>query len=92
MRQYEFALVLTESAGKDESKLKKQISKLVEDVKGKVKETKALGVKPLAYPIKKQDKGWYGIFMVELPEESLVELDKQIRLNEDILRYILVRA
>lgn len=92
MRQYEFALVLTESAGKDESKIKKEISKLVEEVKGKVKDTKILGMRQLAYPIKKQDKGWYGIFMVELPEEAMAELDKQVRIKQDFLRYLLVRV
>jgi len=49
-------------------------------------------MRQLAYPIRKKDKGWYGIFMVELPEEAMAELDKQVRLRQDFLRYLLVRV
>ncbi len=92
MRQYEFALVLKETAGKDEVKAKKIATDLVSSVKGKILKSNILGMRSLAYPIKKQTNGWYGVFVVELPEDSMEEFDKQIRLNEEILRYLLVRV
>jgi len=63
----------------------------VEQVKGKITKSNILGVRQFAYMVKKQSKGSYGIFKVELPENSIGELDKQIRLNEEILRYLLVK-
>jgi small subunit ribosomal protein S6 len=92
MQTYEFALVLTEEAGKDEASAKKLATELLDKVKGKVKESKVLGMRQLAYPIKKANRGWYGIFMVELEVESIAELDKLIKLEEKILRYLLTRA
>ena len=92
MRQYEFALVLKETAGKDEVKAKKIATDLVSSVKGKILKSNILGMRSLAYPIKKQTNGWYGVFVVELTEDSMEEFDKQIRLNEEILRYLLVRV
>ncbi len=92
MKKYEFALVLQELTGKDESQAKKLVEKLVVEVKGKITESKVLGNKPLAYPIKKQTIGWYGIFVVELPEEGVSKLDQLVKLEEKILRYLIVRA
>jgi len=92
MQTYEFALVLTEEAGKNEASAKKLVTELLDKVKGKVKESKILGMRELAYPIKKANRGWYGIFLVEAPKEAGAELDKMIKLEEKILRYLLVRA
>lgn len=92
MRIYEFALVLKESTGKDEAKAIKLVSDLVASVKGKITKTNIIGGKQLAYPIKKQTLGWYGIFTVTLPEEACPELDKLVKTKEEILRYLLVRV
>jgi len=92
MRLYEFALVLTEEAGKDDKSYQKQISELLEGQKGIIKESKILGVKPLAYSIKGQVRGWYGVFKVELLEDKLDELEKQVKMNSNILRHLLIRA
>lgn len=92
MKKYEFALVLKESTGKDESKAKQLIVDLVSQVKGKIIESKVLGTRQLAYPIKKQTTGWYGFYVVELPEEGVVQLDHLVKIDEKILRYLIVRA
>ena len=92
MRIYEFALVLTEETGRDETKAKKLVSDLVAELKGKVIDSKILGVRDLAYPIRKATRGWYGIFNVELSEDSGPELEKQVKMNEKILRHLLVRG
>lgn len=93
MKTYELALILTEQAGKDEVKAKKLVSDLISEVKGKVKKTNnILGIRDFAYPIKKLDRGWYGFFMVELPETSISSLDKNIKMKEEIIRYLLVRT
>jgi len=92
MKKYEFVLVLTEEAGKDDVSAKKLAQEIVSKVKGKIIETKVLGVRELAYPINKATKGWYGFFVVELTGEEISELEKNIKLEEKIIRYLLVRA
>jgi small subunit ribosomal protein S6 len=92
MKNYEFALVLQESTGKDESKANKLVADLVSRVKGKIIETKVLGSRPLAYPIKKQAVGWYGFYVISLPEDGVTNLDQLVKVEEKILRYLIVRA
>jgi len=90
MRTYIFALVLSSETGKDEAKAKKLVESLVTEHGGKVVDTKVLGLKELAYKIKGAVLGWYGFFTVELPADKVKSLNKQARLNEQILRHLLV--
>ncbi|MEA3355574.1 MAG: 30S ribosomal protein S6 [Patescibacteria group bacterium] len=90
MKIYELTLVLTEEIGKDERKQKKLVEELLTEVKAKVKEKNVLGVRELAYKIKKQTKGWYGIFTIEMAETKIMELEKEIGLKEEILRYLII--
>jgi small subunit ribosomal protein S6 len=92
MKNYEFALVLQESTGKDESKANKLVIDLASQVKGKIIETKVLGSRLLAYPIKKQTVGWYGFYVISLPEDGVTNLDQLVKIDEKILRYLIVRA
>lgn len=49
------------------------------------------GSRDLAYPIKKQKKGWYAHFEFGAEPKSIPSLDKQLKLEEDVLRYLLIR-
>lgn len=50
------------------------------------------GVRSLAYSIKHNDKAFYGYFEFEAEPKAVITLDKNIRLNEDILRYLIVKV
>lgn len=92
MRKYEFALVLKDSTGKDEAQATKLVTELVNLVKGKITKTNIIGSRQLAYPINKETNGWYGVYVVEMPEEAVSELDRLVKLKEEVLRYLLVRV
>ena len=92
MKKYELVLILTEEAGKNEALAQKLAKEIVSKVKGKIIDTKVLGVRDLAYPINKIVKGWYGFFVVELDDEVIPEMAKNIKLEEKVIRYLLVRA
>lgn len=49
------------------------------------------GVKSLSYEIKHNGKAFYAHFEFETSPEAIITLDKNIRLNEDILRYLIVK-
>lgn len=83
MRKYELALVLTEEM---------DMTPLLLKVKGKIIKTNVLGMRQLAYQIKKAVKGWYVILEIELLETSVKELEKLLKENEKVLRSLLVRA
>ena len=59
---------------------------------GKVEKEDLWGSKDLAYPIKRQTKGFFAHFEISADPKNAKGLDKQLKLEEDILRYLLVRA
>ncbi len=49
------------------------------------------GSKSLSYPIKHQNKAFYAHFEFSSEPSSIPPLDKKLKLNEDIIRYLLLR-
>jgi len=50
------------------------------------------GTKNLSYPIQHMDKAFYAHFEFEADPAKISPLDKQIKLNEDIIRYLILRT
>ena len=50
------------------------------------------GLKSLTYRIKKNRKGHYVLFNVEGPSDAIIEYERIMRFNEDIIRYMTVRV
>ena len=68
---------------------------LIDDVKknfGNLIKEDLWGVRSLAYEIKHMDKAFYANFEFESEPQSVITLDKNIRLNEDIIRYLLIKS
>lgn len=68
---------------------------LLSDIKkkmAKVAKEDLWGARDLSYPIKKQSKGYFTHFEFESQPQEAVDLDKSLKVEEDILRYLLVRA
>ncbi len=49
------------------------------------------GSRSLVYPIKRQEKAFYAHYEFEADPADISSIDKMIKLNEDILRYLIVR-
>jgi len=64
----------------------------VENGGGKVTRNEYWGLRPLAYRIKKNRKGHYVLLNLDAPHAAVAELERQARLNEDILRFMTVRV
>ena len=50
-----------------------------------------LGVKELAYEIKKETKGHYYYYEIEAPSEKIIEIDKAFRFEDPFLKYLFVK-
>lgn len=50
------------------------------------------GMRSLSYPIKHAGRAFYAHFDFLGEPQSIIDLDKSIRLNEDIIRYLIVKA
>jgi small subunit ribosomal protein S6 len=60
--------------------------KVVTDDGGKVEKTDIWGKRRLAYPIEKKPEGYYAIVDLTAEPNTVLELDRQLNLNEGILR------
>ncbi len=59
---------------------------------GTVEKTEMWGVKSLAYRIKKNRKAHFTMFNVNAPANAVAEMERQMRINEDILRFMTIRV
>lgn len=59
---------------------------------GQVLKKEYWGLKGLTYRINKNRKGHYVLFNIEAPAGAIAELERNMRLNEDVLRYLTVRV
>ena len=59
---------------------------------GQVTKTEQWGLRNLAYRIKKNKKGHYVMFNLDAPPEAIAEFERNMRLNEDVLRFLTVRV
>ena len=66
------------------------ISKLFADMKSTIAETKEIGLKDLDYEIAGFKKGYYVWQLVEANKEAVAEFSRIARINEDIIRDIVV--
>lgn len=93
MNSYLLTLVL--SPDQDE-KVRKELlditKKKMIGADGKIEKEDLWGLKELAYPIKHQTKGFYIHFEFETDPKIAKDLDKTLKVEEDILRYLLVRV
>lgn len=67
-------------------------SKIIEENEGKVAKSEYWGLKTLAYRIKKNRKGHYVLLNLDAPHAAVAEMERQARLNEDVLRFMTVRV
>jgi small subunit ribosomal protein S6 len=71
--------------------LSKDLAKIVSSNNGEIKSQEYWGLRNLAYKIRKNRKGHYTMFHIDAPSSTIEELERNMRLNEDILRYLTVK-
>jgi len=72
--------------------LTETLQKVVTDNGGKVAKQEYWGLRNLQYKIKKNRKGHYSLFNIDAPAAVIHELERQEKINEDILRYLTIRV
>ncbi len=59
---------------------------------GSVPKKEYWGLRNLAYRIKKNRKGHYALLNIDAPPAAITEMERNMRLNEDVLRFMTVRV
>jgi small subunit ribosomal protein S6 len=72
--------------------LTKQFTTVIEGLGGKVLKNEYWGVKSLNFRIRKNRKAHFTLLNVDAPPAALTEVERQQRINEDVLRYLTVRV
>ena len=92
MATYELVLVLPpEDTEEEQNKILAKIQKTIEGEKGKIVDKTSWGKKEFSYPIAKKPSGIYWFLNLELNPPLAVTLAKQLKLTEQVLRFLLIR-
>ena len=93
MNKYEIMFI--DRPDMEEAEIKKtaeEMKKVLTDGKANMLEEKAMGQRELAYEINKFTTGYYFLYVVEANAETVKEFDRIVRINESLLRHLIVKV
>ncbi len=79
-------------SGQRVDELVEQFKGIIEAGGGSVGKTEYWGLKGLAYRINKNRKAHYSLMNLDAPHEAVTEMERQMRISEDVLRFMTVRV
>ncbi|MBQ3117985.1 MAG: 30S ribosomal protein S6 [Alphaproteobacteria bacterium] len=74
------------------SELTEKYASVIENNGGKVSKRENWGLRTLAYKIQKNRKGYYMLMNIDAPAAAVVEMERLMRLDENLLRYLTVKV
>lgn len=91
MNKYETIMILNNEISEEErkniiSKIESYISK-----NGKIVERQDLGIKKLAYEVRKHNKGYYYLIRFKANATYIAELERIYRITDEVLKFIVIR-
>ena len=72
--------------------LAEQFASIIKDGGGNVTKTENWGLRPLAYQIKKNRRGHYLLLNINSEHSAVAEMERQLKLNEDVIRHQTIRV
>jgi small subunit ribosomal protein S6 len=92
-RQYEVIFIVDPSVEDDEvSRLMENLKQIATDQGGTVVKAESMGRRPLAYEILHKTDGTFVLLEIEGSGKEIAELERRMRVNDRILRYLTVRV
>lgn len=93
MAYYEHVVIARQDISPQQAEaLNDQMKAIVEEHGGSVAKIEYWGLRNLSYRIKKNRKGHYSLMALDAPAPAVKEMERQLSLNEDVLRYMTVRV
>ena len=92
-RVYEVVFILDTDTGEDEStRLIEGLQRTVTDLGGTITKHENMGRRTLAYKIGRKSEGNYVLFEIEGTGREIAELERRMRVNDAVIRYMTVRV
>ena len=89
MKNYELMAIFKPSLDSEElDKIVEKITKEVKSYKGSVSSVDKMGRKKLAYDVQGYRDGYFTTMIISIPGESVVEFKRNLKLNENVLRFM----
>jgi len=93
MPLYEHVFLARQDASAQQvEELTTQLSGVVESLGGKVTKTESWGLRSLTYRMNKNRKAHFVMFNIDGPAAVVSEIERQERINEDVIRFLTVRV
>ena len=91
MNKYESVIIINPAV--EEEGIKSLVTKFTDliNTEGKVEKVDELGKRKLAYEVKKNKEGYYLIFNFEAKPTLIAELERNYRITDEVIKFIVVR-
>jgi small subunit ribosomal protein S6 len=93
MPYYEHVLIARQDISPTQAEtLNEELKALIESLGGHIAKIEYWGLRNLTYRIRKNRKGHYSLLAIDAPSAAVKEMERQLSINEDVLRYLTVRV
>lgn len=92
MRRYEMMVIVTDTVEEEEAtEVLGRVKSVLSDQGGTLVDESWWGKRRFAYDINKRDHGYYAVLDFEVSNEGLKELERQMKISDNIVRFKTVR-
>jgi len=93
MAYYEHTLITRQDISPQQAEtLNEELKTLIEGLGGHIAKIEYWGLRNLSYRIKKNRKGHYSLLAIDAPSDAVKEMERQLSINEDVLRWLTLRV
>jgi small subunit ribosomal protein S6 len=93
MALYEHVFIARQDVSQQQVEgLTEQFSTIIKENGGQIGKTEYWGLRNLSYKVKKNRKGHYTLINIDAPHAAVAEMERQMGISEDVLRFITVRV
>ncbi|MEA2072950.1 MAG: 30S ribosomal protein S6 [Campylobacterota bacterium] len=92
MRNYENLVIVKPTFTAEEIQASiKAIEEVITSNGGEIAATQPMGMRKLAYPIDKNERGYYHVVYYTIAPAAIAEIERRFRINEDLLRFVTIK-
>lgn len=92
MRHYENLVIVKPTLTAEEIQANvKAIEEIITSNGGEIAATNPMGMRKLAYPINKSERGYYHVIYYTVAPSAITEIERRFRINEQLLRFVTIK-